>query len=112
MGVVLKAGRAPATGLRAGDVVQVIRAVDGAAEVLSSNATVSKVNQPEAGTFGTGGDAVATVVVDVGDAPKIAAAVVADQVAIVLLPRPPRWWRRAGCAGRGCGGRSPVRSTG
>jgi flagella basal body P-ring formation protein FlgA len=88
VGVVLKAGRAPATGLHAGDVVQVIRARDGAAEVLSSNATVSKVNEPEAGTFGTGGDAVATVVVDAADAPKIAAAVVADQVAIVLLSRP------------------------
>lgn len=89
VGVVLKAGRAPATGLHTGDLVQVIRAVDGVPEVLSSNATVSTVSDPGGGTFGTGGgDAVATVVVDAADAPKIAAAVVADQVTIVLLSRP------------------------
>jgi flagella basal body P-ring formation protein FlgA len=89
VGVVLKAGRAPATGLASGDVVQVVRAVDGAAQVLSSTATVSRVVKPESGSFGTGGgDWVATIVVDAADAPGIAAAVVADQVAIVLLSRP------------------------
>jgi flagella basal body P-ring formation protein FlgA len=88
VGVVLKAGRAPASGLRPGDVVQVIRAMDGNAEVLSSNATVSSVSKADGGSLGVGsGDPVATVVVDVGEAPKIAAAVVSDQVVIVLLSR-------------------------
>ena len=88
VGVVLKPGRAPASGLHTGDTVQVIRAVDGAPEVLSSNATVSTVNQASGGSFGSGGDASATIVVDSADAPKIAAAVAADQVVIVLLSRP------------------------
>jgi hypothetical protein len=89
VGVVLKAGRAPASGLQPGDVVQVVRAVDGNAEVLSSDATVSRAVRPESGSLGaSGGDSVVTVVVDAAEAPKIAAAVVADQVAVVLLSRP------------------------
>jgi hypothetical protein len=89
VGVVLKPGRAPASGLHAGDRVEVIRAVDGTPEVLSSDATVSAVSRPSGGSFGSGGqDPVATVVVGSADAPKIAAAMVADQVVVVLLSRP------------------------
>lgn len=88
VGVVIKPGRAPASGLHAGDAVEVIRAVDGNPEVLSSNATVSTVSQPSGSTFGSGGgDPVATIVVDSAAAPEIAAAMVADQVVVVLLPR-------------------------
>jgi hypothetical protein len=89
VGVVLKPGRAPASGLHAGDTVEVVRAVDGSPEVLSSDATVSAVSQPSGSTFGSSGqDPVATIVVNSADAPKIAAAVVADQVVVVLLSRP------------------------
>jgi Flp pilus assembly protein CpaB len=89
VGVVLKAGRAPASSLITGDVVELVRAVDGNPEVLSSDATVSTVRRPDSGSFGSGGtDPVATVVVNTADAPKIAAAVAADQVVVVLLSRP------------------------
>lgn len=88
IGVVLKPGHAPASGLRAGDVVQLIRVIDGKGAPLSDNATVGSVRAPEGGGFGSGGgDPVATILVDSKDAADIAAAAVADQIAIVLLSR-------------------------
>ncbi len=89
VGVALKAGRAPASGLQAGDVVQVVRAVDGEPKVLSSNAVISSVRSPSGGAFGTssGETPVATVVVDVADAPQVAAAAAADQLVLVLISR-------------------------
>lgn len=99
VGLQLGSGRAPATGLEAGDRVTVIRTVDGEGTVLASDVVVSRVVSEEGdGGFGPsedgGGDLVVTVIVPNGrdsegrsPATRIAAAAAADQIAVVLLER-------------------------
>jgi hypothetical protein len=89
VGMALAPGRYPASGLESGDVVQVVRTVDGSGRVISGNAVVGSVSTPADGVFGgDGGDTtVVTVVVPRGEAPDVAAAASADQVSLVLLSR-------------------------
>ena len=88
VGVALKPGRYPAGGLQAGDVVEVVRVVDGAASLLVDRGTISSVHQPSSGAFGGGsGDVTVTVVLTRRAAAAVAAAAAADQVALVLLTR-------------------------
>jgi len=88
VGVALQAGRAPASGLRPGDEVQVVSVdQDGTGTVLAERATVSSVSEKSSGSFGSGTDPVATVIVKASQAPAVASAAAADKVAIVLLER-------------------------
>lgn len=83
VGVRLAAGHAPADGFRAGDRVLLVRAVNGAATVLSDNGIVGAVREADPGTFGEATEPVITVLVDTGDAPAVAAAAAADQIVVV-----------------------------
>jgi hypothetical protein len=91
VGIALQAGKFPAADeeLRPGDVVQVVRAVDGAGKVIAAEAVVASVQEPAEGTFGSnGGDTtVVTVVVSDRLSPDVAAAAMANQVGLVLLRR-------------------------
>jgi hypothetical protein len=88
VGIALKAGRAPASGLRPGDVVQLVSVgQDGAGTILTGRATVSSVAEKSSGSFGSSGDPIATVVVKASEAPAVASAAAADKVAVVLLER-------------------------
>lgn len=89
VGVALAPGRFPAGGLETGDIVQVVRAVEGTGKVIAPRATVASVVDPSEGTFGSGANSttVVTVVVDDSVSPAVAAAAMADQVSLVLLRR-------------------------
>ncbi|MDQ1294044.1 MAG: hypothetical protein QG608_1927 [Actinomycetota bacterium] len=88
VGIALKAGRAPASGLRSGDVVQLVSVgQDGVGAILAESAIVSSVAEKSSGSFGSSGDPVATVVVKASQAPAVASAAAADKVAVVLLER-------------------------
>jgi Flp pilus assembly protein CpaB len=87
-GVSLQPGHYPASGLESGDVVQVIRSVDGDGKVLSARAIVGSVQAPAEGVFGAGSDAVVvTVIVPQEEAAAVAAAGAAQQVSLTLLRR-------------------------
>ncbi len=94
VGVSLAPGRMPASGLRAGDRIQVIDVKDGVGVVLVDQATVSSA--PDAptsgGAFGggsAGGSAgvVATLIVPPSAAPAVAASSAANRIAVVLIRR-------------------------
>ncbi len=91
VGVALAAGRFPASGLLAGDVVQVVKAVDGTGKLVADAATVSSVHNPSSGggTFSSGSSdtVVVTLVVDEAESTPIAAAAAAGQVSLVLVRR-------------------------
>ena len=88
VGLALPAGRFPASGLETGDTVQVIRSVDGVGKVIAPEAVVGRVNDSADGAFSSGANnTVVTVVVPERLAPAVAAAAMADQVSLVLLPR-------------------------
>lgn len=91
VGVSLAVGHMPASGLRQGDVVQVIHVHNGASTVLSAKAVVSYVPAGTSSSSIIGGSsdapAAATLIVNEADAPKVAAASVANEVALVLLTR-------------------------
>ncbi|MBT0772259.1 SAF domain-containing protein [Kineosporia sp. J2-2] len=89
VGVPLSIGRFPAGGLEAGDVVQVVRAVEGEGSEIAAKATVSSVKGSEDGVFGSGGDnsTVVTLIVTRNEAVQVAAAAAADQISLVLLER-------------------------
>jgi SAF domain len=87
-GISLAPGRYPASGLESGDIVQVVRTVDGAGKVLSERAVVGSVQTPAEGVFGAGSDAVVvTVIIPQEEAAAVAAAGAADQVSLTLLSR-------------------------
>jgi Flp pilus assembly protein CpaB len=87
-GVSLQPGHYPASGLESGDVVQVIRGIDGAGKVLSARAIVGSVQTPAEGVFGAGSEAVVvTVIVPQEEAAAVAAAGAAEQVSLTLLSR-------------------------
>jgi Flp pilus assembly protein CpaB len=89
VGVALQTGRFPAGGLETGDVVQVVRSVDGVGKVIAARAVVGSVRKPSEGAFGSGGSNTTAVTVVVSDrvSPAVAAAAMADQVSLVLLRR-------------------------
>jgi SAF domain-containing protein len=89
VGVALKAGRFPSDGVKAGDIVQVVRAADGVGKVIAQKAVVSSVKKPSSSGFGSsaGDTTVVTVVVPERVSPAVAAAGMADQVSLVLLRR-------------------------
>jgi hypothetical protein len=89
VGVALQPGRFPAGGLETGDIVQVVRSVDGAGRVLAGRAVIGSVNDPSEGTFGSGGSNTTVVTVVVSDrlSPDVAAAAMADELSLVLLGR-------------------------
>jgi hypothetical protein len=96
VGIALQPGRFPASGLESGDVVQVIRTVDGTGRVLAADAVIGSVQTPSSNVFGSSGSdtVVVTVVLTQQAAPSVAAAAAADQVSLVLL-------RRGGSVGGG-----------
>ncbi|GLY33080.1 SAF domain-containing protein [Kineosporia sp. NBRC 101731] len=89
VGVSLGVGRYPAGGLEAGDVVQVVRAVEGEGKEIAGRATVSSVKTSDDSVFASGGEsqAVVTLIVSRNEAVQVAAAAAADQISLVLLER-------------------------
>ena len=89
VGVALQPGRFPAGGLRTGDVVQIVRSVDGAGKVIAAEAVIGSVNKPSDNAFGSGGGDTTVVTVLVSDrlSPDVAAAAMANQLSLVLLRR-------------------------
>jgi hypothetical protein len=89
VGIALEVGRFPAGGLQTGDLVQVIRSVDGVGKVVANRAVIGSVRDPSDGAFGSGGTntTVVTVVVSERLSPAVAAAAQADQVSLVLIRR-------------------------
>jgi hypothetical protein len=94
VGVSLAPGRMPASGLRAGDRVQVVDVKDGVGVVLVDNATVSSAPDTSisGGAFGGGaaggsGNVVATLIVPPASAPSVAASSAANRIAVVLVRR-------------------------
>ncbi|GAA2031312.1 SAF domain-containing protein [Pseudokineococcus marinus] len=88
VGVPVPPGRVPAQGLQTGDVVQLVRVADGEGDVLVERATVSEVGGgTDDDSVTTTTSPVATVLVDPDDAPAVAAAGAADELALVLLER-------------------------
>lgn len=86
VGAALGSGRVPASGLQAGDVVDLIAVSDGQGEVLAEGVLVSSfvtADQTGAGS----GSATATFIVDHADAPRIAAVNAAGELAVVLVER-------------------------
>jgi hypothetical protein len=88
VGLSLSPGRFPASGLESGDVVQLVRAVDGSGKVISDQARIGSVVAPNGSVFSGGDNAVTvTAVVPRDEAAAVAAAGAADQVTVVLLSR-------------------------
>jgi hypothetical protein len=89
VGIALQAGRFPAGGLETGDIVQIVRSVDGTGKVIASRAVIGSVHDPSEGTFtsSSGNTTVVTVLVTERLAPPVAAAAMADQVSLVLIRR-------------------------
>ncbi len=87
-GLSLQPGRFPASGLESGDIVQVVRSVDGQGRVISQRAVVGSVQTPSEGVFGDSSqNTVVTVIVPQQEAAAVAAAGAADQVVLILLTR-------------------------
>ena len=89
VGISLPQGRYPASGLDPGDIVEVVRSVEGVGKVIADQAVVGTVQTPGSSVFGssTSSDTVVTVIVDQEDASAVAAASMAEQVSLVLLRR-------------------------
>lgn len=87
-GLSLQPGRFPASGLESGDIVRLIRGIDGQGKVISQRAVVGSVQTPSEGVFGNSSqNTIVTVIVPEQEAAAVAAAGAADQVEIVLLTR-------------------------
>jgi hypothetical protein len=88
VGMVLKPGQTPASGVQPGDVVNVVRLGQDTGTVIAKNAVVSSVRAGDTGAFGTTtGDTTATVIVDVAESTDVATAAAGNRVALVLLTR-------------------------
>ncbi|GMA88277.1 hypothetical protein GCM10025868_35270 [Angustibacter aerolatus] len=95
LGVPLKTGRVPVSGLQPGDVVQVLSVpAQGPSKVLVARATVSSTTQQQAGGGGLTGapasssnDQAATLVVASSAATLVAQAAAQDAIALVLVER-------------------------
>lgn len=87
VGVILKAGQAPANGLLPGDSVEVVKTADDGGTTVAQ-AVVSSVKASESGAFGTdSGSTVVTLVLAQDKAPDVAAASASGRIAVVLLQR-------------------------
>jgi hypothetical protein len=89
VGLALQPGRFPAGGLKTGDVVQVVRSLDGVGKVLAPRAVIGSVKSSSEGAFGSSGSSTTSVTAIVSErlAPAVAAAAMADQVSLVLISR-------------------------
>lgn len=87
VGASLAAGRVPASGLQAGDVVQLVLVADGNGEVLVPDALVSSVTTPATGTTGATGAATATFIVAEDEGARVAGVAAEGQLAAVLVTR-------------------------
>ena len=88
VGMVLKPGQTPASGVQPGDVVNVVRTGQDSGTIIAKNAVVSSVRAGDTGGFGTTtGDTTATVIVDVTESTDVATAAQGNRIALVLLSR-------------------------
>lgn len=86
VGASLAAGRMPASGLQAGDVVQLVRVADGEGEVLVGDARVSSYRATESGGIGSAAATVSFIVPE-RDGATVAAVAAASELAVVLVER-------------------------
>lgn len=86
VGASLAPGRMPASGLAAGDVVQLVQVSEGEGTVLVPDALVSSAASPDAATSGTSATTV-TFIVDEADGARIAGVGAEGQLAAVLVTR-------------------------
>lgn len=86
VGASLAAGRMPASGLAAGDIVQLVQVSEGEGTVLVPDALVSSAASPDAATSGSSATTV-TFIVDQGDGASIAGVASEGQLAAVLVTR-------------------------
>jgi len=84
VGASLGDGRVPASGLQAGDVVQLIRVTDGEGVVLVPDALVSSVRE---GDSSSQAGLVATFIVDAAAGPGVAAVAADGSLAVALVTR-------------------------
>lgn len=89
VGIALQQGRFPASGLKSGDVVEVVRSVEGAGKVIVDSAVVGTVQSSGSSVFGssTSTNTLVTIICPQRDAAAVAAAALAQQVSLVLLQR-------------------------
>ena len=85
VGAALALGRVPATGLKPGDVVQLVQVVDGEGKVLVPDARVTSA--VSASDSPGGGTVTATFIVDESDGATIAGVAAEGQLAAVLVTR-------------------------
>ncbi|WP_029287084.1 SAF domain-containing protein [Cellulomonas sp. HZM] len=85
VGASLGAGRMPASGLQAGDVVQLVKVADGTGTVLVPQARVSSVGGSDSGSTSSG--TVVTLIVDAAQAPTVAAVAADGSLAVTLVSR-------------------------
>lgn len=86
VGASLGSGRMPASGLQAGDLVQLVQVADGVGDVLVPDALVSSYHAPESGTAGAS-SATVTFIVPSDEGATIAAVAAAGELAVVLVER-------------------------
>jgi hypothetical protein len=86
VGASLATGRMPASGLAAGDIVQLVQVAEGEGTVLVQDALVSSAASPDAATSGSSSTTV-TFIVDRGDGARIAGVASEGQLAAVLVTR-------------------------
>jgi hypothetical protein len=86
VGASLGSGRMPASGLEAGDIVQLVRVAEGVGDVLVPDALVSSYRAPESGTTGSSA-ATVTFIVPSDEGATIAAVAAAGELAVVLVER-------------------------
>ncbi|MGH8824300.1 MAG: SAF domain-containing protein [Jiangellaceae bacterium] len=84
-GAALGPGRLPASGLLAGDLVDLVRVGDGVGEVIVEDVRVSSTAETD--TSAAGATTRVTFIVDRSDAAEVAAVAAADQLAAVLVTR-------------------------
>jgi hypothetical protein len=83
VGALLNPGQTPATGLKRGDLVTLVRVDDGAGEVIVEGVRVSGTAVGEGNSSGT----LVTFIVEPGVAPTIAATAAEGNLAVVLISR-------------------------
>ncbi len=86
VGASLAAGRMPASGLEQGDLVQLVRVVDGQGTILVPDARVGGYRENESGGLGSSAATVSFIVPD-RDGASVAAVAAAGELAVVLIER-------------------------
>ena len=87
VGASLAVGRVPASGLEPGDVVQLVRVDDPSGAVVVDDARVSSAYASGGDGMASGGDVVATFIVEEADGPQVAAVAAAGNLSVVLVTR-------------------------